>query len=117
MDIPRLQDYNFHAKTGLTRSPQRLPPCSASSPLFENGGARWYDICNAEKNVGGREERLPPAGNTIVKRVSLVWNELDWSVEPVAVLADEYGDTEAPVQGGSRRERVGCHKPHLMMRL
>ena len=78
MDIPRLQDYNFHAKTVLTRSPQRLPPCSASSTLFENGGARWYDICNAEKNVGGREEEdLPPAGNTIVKRLSLVWHEPD----------------------------------------
>jgi hypothetical protein len=44
----------------------------------ENEGARWYDICNAEKNVGGRgEEDLPPAGNTIVKRMPLVWNEPD----------------------------------------
>jgi hypothetical protein len=80
--------------------------------------ARWYDICNAEKNVGGRdEEDLPPAGNNIVKRLSLVWNEPDLSLEPLDVLADEYGDTEAPVQGGSRREIVGCHKLHLMMRL
>lgn len=78
MDMPRLSAYNVHAKTVLNRSPQRLPPCSAPSTFFENGGARWYDICNAEKNVGGREEEdLPPAGNTIVRRVSLVWHDLD----------------------------------------
>jgi hypothetical protein len=68
--------------------------------------------------AGGRtRKRSSPAENTILKRLSLVWNEPDLSLEPLAVLADEYVDTEAPVQGGSRREIVRCHKLHLMMRL